>query len=114
MGKVNWVIAVVIAVLISSFCQVVLKKSASQEVGLLKSVFNVKVILTYAVFFLCMIINIAAVSHGIELSDLPFIESLSYIFVPIISVFFLKERMNTRKIVAIMIVSAGVVISQIR
>lgn len=113
MGKECWLIVVIFAVFVSSLCQVVLKKSAdTYSGGLLKSVFNVKVLLSYSAFFLCIMVNIAAVKNGLKLSDLPFLESLGYIFVPAISYFTLNEKLSFRKVISILTIMSGVILSQ--
>ncbi|MCQ2975205.1 MAG: EamA family transporter [Bacteroidales bacterium] len=109
MGKINlYYILVVFAVFASSCSQILLKKSADQQH---KSWFhffcNWRVILAYSIFFGVVILNITAFSHGVNLKDMPALESLSAVFVPTLSYFILKEKITKKSILGILIIITG-------
>ena len=102
----------VVAGIFASACsQVLLKKSATEEHGsLVASILNKRVIMAYAIFGMSILINITAMSKGVNLKDLPILESLGYVFVPLISYFFLREVITTRTIVSILLILLGIYI----
>ena len=104
-------IFVAIGVFLSSCSQILLKKSAQKEhVSRLSEMLNKQVILAYSIFFLSVIINVFALGHGVKVKDLPILEALGYVFVPILSVVFLKETISFRCSIAILMILAGIII----
>lgn len=71
---------------------------------------NVRVILAYSVFLLSVIINVIALGHGVNVKDLPILEALGYIFVPILSYIFIKEKITKRCATAILMILGGIII----
>lgn len=90
--------------------QLLLKKSADMEKGrgIVAIMLNWRVILAYAIFFGSLFINITAMSKGVNLKDLPILESLGYIFVPLLSWAVLKERISMRTLVSMLFIISGV------
>jgi drug/metabolite transporter (DMT)-like permease len=68
------------------------------------------VISGYTVMFLAIIANIWCMHQGVQLKELSIIESMSYLFVPILSRLIFKEQINKRKAVAIGIIIIGVIV----
>lgn len=66
------------------------------------------VILSYGIFFCSLLINIWAMSRGLELKELAMLESLGYVFVPLLSYLVLKESVSKRTIYAIVIILIGI------
>ena len=66
------------------------------------------VIIAYAVFFCSLLVNIWAMSKGVLLKEMTMLESLGYVFVPILSSLVLKEHISRRTICATFIVLLGV------
>lgn len=64
----------------------------------------------YTVMFLAIIANIWCMHQGVQLKELSIIESMSYLFVPILSRLFFNEQINRRKAVAIGIIIIGVIV----
>lgn len=60
-----------------------------------------------------MFVNSLVVFKHIELSQISIVEALGYIFVPILSYFILKEKLNKTKIYGIFIIVIGVVLYNI-
>jgi len=102
---------VVIGVLLSSCSQLLLKKSADREhKNFVLSMLNWRVVTAYVIFFGSLIINITAMSHGVHLKDMPILESLGYIFVPLLSSWVLKEKITKRTLGCMTLILLGIYI----
>lgn len=101
---------VVVGIFACACSQLLLKKSADKERGrgIIATILNWRVILAYAIFFCSLFINITAMSKGVNLKDLPILESLGYIFVPLLSFVVLKEHISWRTVVSMMFIISGV------
>ena len=110
MNTVSFVLAVV-SVLIASFSQILLKKGADRhQAGLCREYLNIFVILGYGLFVLTTLITILALKD-LELTYLPAIEALGYVFVMILSYFILQEKITLRKIIGNFIIVVGILIT---
>ncbi len=104
-------IIVILSVLIASFAQMLLKKGASQShSSFIGEYLNRWVIGGYALLGLSLVVNIFAMSRGIQVKEVSIIESLSYLFVPLLSFLFFKERIGWRKTGAVAVIMAGIFI----
>ena len=102
-----------ISVLISSVSQILLKKSAMKTYNYkFGDYLNFYVITAYGLSFISMFLTVLAY-RGVDLKLGPAIEATSYIFVAILSAIFLKEKVSSKKRVGLMIIIAGVLISNI-
>lgn len=91
--------------------QMLLKKAAGNHYPTFwRQYVNPWVIGGYAVLGVSMLVNIFAMSHGIQLKEVGIIESLSYLFVPVLAFFISGERLSKRKVIAIGIIMIGIVI----
>ena len=100
---------VILGILSCSLSQLLLKKSA--KVGhsfKVYEVLNPMVIIAYAVFFCSLLVNIWAMSKGLQLKEIAMLESLGYVFVPILSFLILNEKMSRRTICATFMVILGI------
>ena len=94
-----------------SASQILLKKSATIEHhSPIYELLNWRVIVAYGIMFLTLVANIYAMSHGVLLKDMPILESLGYIFVPVLSMSFLSEKIKRNNIIAIVLIIIGVFI----
>lgn len=101
---------VVIGILACSASQILLKKSADIEYNRKISIlFNWRVMLSYSIFFISLVTNIIAMKNGVGLKDLPILEATGYIFVPLLSMFFLSEKITKNNIIAICLIIIGIV-----
>lgn len=57
-----------------------------------------------------MMMNIFAMSRGVEVKQVSIIESMSYLFVPILSFVIFKERLTWQKIIAIGVIIIGIIV----
>ncbi len=98
------------SVLISSISQVLLKSSANKEHGnALKEYLNPKVIVAYGMFFLATLITILAYKY-VPLSMGGILESSGYIFVAVLSYFFLHEKISKRKMLGLGVILIGILV----
>lgn len=100
---------VVIGILSCSLSQLLLKKSAMVDhSSKLYEILNPMVIIAYIVFLCSLLVNIWAMSIGVQLKEIAMLESLGYVFVPILSFLILKENISCRTICATLIVLLGI------
>ena len=78
---------------------------------LLKQYFNPWVIGGYGIMFASMAVNIYAMSKGVMVKEVSIIESLSYLFVPVLSFFLFGEKLTWTKVEAIAVIMTGVIVS---
>lgn len=104
----NYVILFILSILIASFSQIILKKGSMQ-----KNIYvNKYTICGYSL----MIISILFTLMGYEKVSLSLgqvLQSLSFIFVIILSSIFLKEKFNKKQIFGIIIIIFGIIIYSI-
>lgn len=113
MGSSFYVILYIVSVFFSACSQVLLKKSANEtHKNILFEYLNVKVIIGYGIFLLCTMLTMLAY-RGIKLSLGPVIESTSYIYIVIFGMIFFGEKINFRRIVALILIIAGVILYSI-
>lgn len=110
MEEINLFYILVIAGIFLSACsQLLLKKSADRKHrSFLRSMLNWRVITAYTIFFGSLFINITAMSKGVKLKDMPILESLGYVFVPLLSYMVLKEKITKRTLVSIVLILIGI------
>ena len=101
---------VLLGVFACSASQLLLKKSADEKhPSAISMILNWKVMLSYAVMFITLIINIFAMKNGVQLKDIPILEATGYMFVPILSMLFLSEKIKTYNILAIGLIFIGII-----
>jgi drug/metabolite transporter (DMT)-like permease len=72
------------------------------------SMLNWRVITAYLIFFSSLFINITAMGNGVEMKELPIMESLGYVFVPILSYFFIGEKITKRVCLSMAFILLGI------
>lgn len=98
------------SVFISSVAQVMLKVAANKTYDKkIKEYLNPLVITAYGIFFLSTILTMYALKF-VPLTMSPIIESTSYIFVPVLGVFMLRERISKRRLLGMGIMVIGIFI----
>ena len=98
-------------VLIASFSQVLLKKSAEKNGGNgLKAYFNPLVIVSYSLFVISTLVSLLCLKF-LPLSRAPILDSASYIFVAVLSRIFFKEKINLKKAIGFIFIVTGIFIS---
>lgn len=108
---VFWYVLVVTGIFLSACSQLLLKQSADkQHKNFIYSIVNLRVIIAYIIFFCSLIVNISAMGRGVNLKDMPILESLGYVFVPLLSFVFLKERISKWNLISILLIVIGIFI----
>lgn len=102
---------VIFSVLSAAGAQMLLKKGADGTYhSWWRQYLNGYVIAGYAIMFACMALNIFAMSRGVALKEVSIIESLSYLFVPLLSFLIFKEKLTWIKIIAILVIIVGIIV----
>jgi hypothetical protein len=102
---------VIIGIFAASCSQLLLKKSAdTAHRSFLFSFLNWKVFLAYCILLVSMFINIIGLKNGIQVKDIPILESLGYIFVPLLTYLFMSEPLSKRKMCSIALIISGIII----
>lgn len=107
----KYIIVFVISVFISSVSQIILKMSTQeQHENILKEYLNFKVIFAYSIFFCSSLLTIYAYKY-VPLSLGPILESSGYIFVTVLGYFCLHETIGKKKILGMICILSGIVLS---
>lgn len=110
-GITIYYLLVIVGIFACACSQLLLKTSAQKDhKGLIREMFTWRVFTAYAILFASLLINITAMGKGVNLKDLPILESLGYIFVPVLSYLVLKEKLSAPIIVSMVLILTGIVI----
>lgn len=106
-----FILLVVISVLAAAVAQMLLKQGArKRHSSFVRQYLNVWVICGYSIMGCSLLLNIFCLSRGIQVKEIGIIESLSYLFVPLLSLVIFKEKITLRKACAIAVIMLGVVV----
>ena len=104
----KYALILVLSSLISSFSQILLKKSAGKQYSSkLREYLNVPVVTSYAVFFLCTLISMYGLKV-VPLSMQPLLEATGYIFVTILSYLFFREIPGRKQLAGLCLILLGI------
>ncbi len=96
--------------LVSSFSQIMLKKSAQKTYSSkLREYLNPLVIIAYGLFFCCTLLSLYALKV-VPLSMSPILEASGYIFVAILSFIFFKEKLTKKQLIGMAMIIGGIVV----
>lgn len=99
-----------LGVFISAISQVMLKKAAMKTYDSpIKEYLNPLVIIAYMMFVGTTFLSILAYK-GIPLSMGPILEATSYIYVTFFGVKIFKEKLNSKKVIALCLIISGIII----
>lgn len=102
---------VIFSVLAAAGAQMLLKQGAKKQYPtLIGQYLNLWVIGGYCIMGASLLLNIFCLSHGVQVKEISTIESLSYLFVPVLSWVFFYEKITWRKTGAIAVIMLGVVV----
>lgn len=102
---------VVVSVLSAAGAQMLLKQGAKKQYpSFWRQYLNPWVIGGYCIMGCGLLLNIYCLSRGVQVKEVSIIESLSYLFVPLLSWLFFKEKITWRKAGAIAVIMTGVVV----
>lgn len=100
----------VAAVFVSSVAQIILKTAANDQTKKgIKAYLNIRVIAGYGLFFGATLLTTIALKI-IPLSLGSVLETAGYVFVPILSRIFLKERINSKSLIGYILIVAGIIV----
>jgi drug/metabolite transporter (DMT)-like permease len=109
MNELFYTIVFIGCVFISSCAQILLKKSANRNYRGLRVYLNVETLIGYAIFLGITLVTVF-LYRRIELSTGTLLESSGYIFVSVLSLVFLKEKLSKNHIIGISFIIAGITI----
>ena len=103
-------IIVISSVFIAACAQMLLKQGARQQYDTWwRQYINGWVIGGYAIMLGTMLMNIFAMSRGVLVTEVSIVESMSYLFVPILSFVIFKERLTWSRVGAIFVIIIGII-----
>ncbi len=103
----------VFGVFISSVSQIILKKSSQKKYSsFIREYLNPYVIGAYMIFFAATFMSIYAYKV-VPLSYGPILEASGYIFITVLSLIFLKEKITRKKIISLSVILLGIIIYSI-
>ncbi len=106
----KYALILVVGTFISSISQVMLKKAAMKEyANVIREYLNPLVIFAYVLFFVSTLASLLAYK-GIPLSMGPVLEGSAYIFVTLFGVTIFKEKLSTKKVIALLLILAGITV----
>ncbi len=109
--SISHVFIYIFSVFISSVSQILLKTSANKKYeSRIREYLNPSVIIAYGIFFIATFVTIIAYK-GIPLSLGPILETTVYLWVALLGYFILKEKISRRKIIGLIVVVVGIVVS---
>lgn len=104
-------LSVILAVFASACAQMLLKKGAQVHYdSFWRQYLNFWVLSGYAIMFGAMAVNVFAMSRGVMVKEVSIIESLSYLFVPILSFLIFREHLSWQKMLVVALIIVGVII----
>lgn len=96
------------SVIIASFSQILLKKSAQKKhVSIIREYLNANVIIGYGMMVVTTLLTIMAYK-GLDYKNGPIIESLGYILVMILSLIFFGEKITKKKLIGNVLILLGI------
>ncbi len=107
---IKYYIIMIVSGMLSSFAQVLLKKSAQKKHdSVIKQYLNPYVIIGYGITAFCMILTMIGF-RGVPFKYGAVLESLTYLYIMLLSRLLLGEKLTLKKIVGNLIIVAGVII----
>lgn len=103
-------IFLLLSVIIASFSQILLKKSAKIVYKTwIREYLNPYVIIGYLMMLVSTVLTIFAY-RGIEYKNGPIIESLGYMLIMLLSYYFFREKITKRKLLGNLLILIGIVV----
>jgi drug/metabolite transporter (DMT)-like permease len=107
---INYIV-VILSVFAAACAQMLLKQGAKKEYGSWwRQYINPWVIGGYTIMACSLLLNIWCMSKGVQVKEVSVIESMSYLFVPLLAFMLFKEKITWRKAGAIAIIISGIII----
>ncbi|MEI8201160.1 MAG: EamA family transporter [Eubacteriales bacterium] len=104
----SWIL--VLSVMVASFSQILLKKSALKpHISWLREYMNVQVISAYLLLLLSTILTILAY-RGITYKNGIMIDATGYLFIMVLSFLFFKEKITRKKLIGNILIVIGLIV----
>lgn len=103
-----YIILFIVSILVASFSQIILKKGTKKD----NIYINKFTIVGYGLMLLSTVLTLIGYK-GVSLTLAGILQSLSFVFVPLFSYLFLKEKVNQRVFIGIIVIIIGIVIFSI-
>lgn len=108
MNNIVYILLFVLSIVIASFSQIILKKGAEE-----KNIYiNKFTIVGYTLMVISTLFTLVGYK-GVNLTLSGILQGLSFVFVPIFSLIFLKEKINKKTIIGIVVIILGIIIYSI-
>jgi multidrug transporter EmrE-like cation transporter len=105
---IPYILIYLTGVFLSSLSQILLKKEADREHGsFLREYLNPRVIIAYGIFFGCTFLTMLAYKE-IPMNWGPVLETAGYIFVTVLGVTILREKVTKKKFFALCVILCGI------
>lgn len=109
-AQLPYVLVYLLSTFLASVSQVLLKKAAMREhKSLLAEYTDWRVLLGYAMFVGCTLLTMLAYK-GVPLNVGPVLEATGYLYVTFFGVVIFGEKMNRKKMIALVTIIAGILI----
>ncbi len=106
----KYLLLLILSVFIASISQILLKISVNRKHNSkIREYFNPYVIIAYSILCVSLILVILAL-RGLELKNVPIIESTGYMYILILSKIFLKEKITKYKIGGSFLIILGIIV----
>lgn len=107
---IKYILIFLFSVFISSCSQIILKKSAvKKHENIIKEYLNAPVIIAYSIFFVSTLLTMCAYK-GVPLTLGTLLESAGYVYIPVLSFFFLHEKLSSRYVIGSLFIICGIII----
>jgi drug/metabolite transporter (DMT)-like permease len=98
-----------VCVFVSACSQVLLKKASSKDYKGIKKYLNMLTISGYSIFFTVSVCAVLLYKK-IDLSVGAMIDSMNYVFIPLLGVVFFKEKLTKHSILGILLILSGIAV----
>lgn len=100
----------VLSVVVASFSQILLKKGAMKQYdSFIREYLNIYVISGYCFMFGSVFLTMI-VYRGMNFMNVPVLEAIGYVLVPVLSYVFFKELLTKKKMAGIACILAGILV----
>lgn len=110
MSTAGYYVLGIFSVVVASCSQILLKKGALKQYdSFIREYLNVYVISGYLLMFGSLFMTMI-VYRGMKFMNVPVLEAVGYVLVPILSYLFFKEKLSKKKIVGITCILSGILL----
>ena len=100
----------ILSVVVASCSQILLKKGAMKQYdSFIREYLNLYVLSGYAFMFGSVFLTMI-VYRGMNFMNVPVLEAIGYVLVPVLSYLFFKEHLTKKKIAGIVCILAGIMV----